>query len=44
MMISYQNPYDNNDIDNNRINLEIKFSLLSNPYLGDSVQITVNNN
>jgi len=36
--------YDNNDIDNNRINLEIKFSLISNPNLGESVQITVNNN
>jgi len=36
--------YDNNDIDNNRINLDIKFSLVSNPNLGESVQITVNNN
>jgi phage baseplate assembly protein W len=35
--------YDNNDIDLNRINLELKFSLMSNPDLGDSVQITVNN-
>jgi phage baseplate assembly protein W len=36
--------YDNNDIDNNRINLELKFSLVSNPNLGDSVTINVNNN
>ena len=36
--------YDNNDIDNNRINLEIKFSLISNPNLGESVTINVNNN
>lgn len=35
--------YDNNDIDLNRVNLEIKFSLDSNPNMGDSVQITVNN-
>jgi len=36
--------YDNNDIDNNRINLEVKFSLVSNSNLGESVQITINNN
>jgi len=36
--------YDDNDIDNNRISLDIKFSLISNPNLGESVQITVNNN
>ena len=36
--------YDDNDIDNNRIGLDIKFSLISNPNLGESVQITVNNN
>ncbi len=35
--------YDDKDIDNNKINLEIKFSLVSNPNLGESVQITVNN-
>lgn len=35
--------YDNNDIDLNKVNLEIKFSLKSNPDMGDSVQITVNN-
>lgn len=35
--------YDDNDIDTNKINLEIKFSLASNPNLGESVQITVNN-
>ena len=36
--------YDDNDIDNNRIGLDIKFSLISNPNLGESVQINVNNN
>ena len=36
--------YDDNDIDNNRINLEVKFSLVSNPNLGESVTINVNNN
>jgi phage baseplate assembly protein W len=36
--------YDDNDIDNNKIGLDIKFSLISNPNLGESVQITVNNN
>jgi len=36
--------YDDNDIDNNRINLELKFSLVSNPNLGESVTINVNNN
>ena len=36
--------YDDSDIDNNTINLELKFSLVSNPNLGESVQITVNNN
>jgi len=36
--------YDNTDIDNNRINLELKFSLISNPNLGESVTINVNNN
>ena len=35
--------YDNNDIDNHRIGLDIKFSLVSNPKLGESVQINVNN-
>jgi hypothetical protein len=30
--------------DNNRINLEVKFSLVSNSNLGESVQITINNN
>jgi phage baseplate assembly protein W len=35
--------YDENDIDNNRISLDIKFSLLSNRNLSESVQITVNN-
>jgi phage baseplate assembly protein W len=35
--------YDENDIDNNRISLDIKFSLLSNRNLSESIQITVNN-
>jgi len=35
--------YDTNDIDSHTINLDIKFSLASNPNLGESVQITVNN-
>mgnify|MGYP000461761221 CR=1 FL=1 len=35
--------YDSNDIDNNRISLDIKFSLKNNPNLLESVQINVNN-
>jgi phage baseplate assembly protein W len=35
--------YDENDIDNHKIALDIKFSLISNPNLGESVQINVNN-
>ena len=35
--------YDSNDIDNHTINLDIKFSLVSNRNLGESVQINVNN-
>lgn len=35
--------YDNNDIDRHAINLQISFSLTSNPNLTDSVQLTVNN-
>ena len=35
--------YDNNDIDNNRIALDIKFSLISNPNLTERIQINVNN-
>lgn len=35
--------YDENDIDNNSIALDIKFSLKSNPNLLESVQINVNN-
>lgn len=35
--------YDDNDTDNNRIALDIKFSLTSNPNLMESVQINVNN-
>lgn len=35
--------YDNTDIDNNKINLEVKFSLVSNPNLSESVNITINN-
>ena len=33
--------YDNSDIDNNRITLEIKFSLASNRNIGSSLQVTV---
>ncbi len=35
--------YDDNDIDNNRITLDIKFSLTNNPNLSESVTINVNN-
>jgi len=35
--------YDENDIDNHTISLDIKFSLVSNANLSESVQITVNN-
>jgi len=35
--------YDNNDIDNNRITLDIKFSLISNPNLTETIQVNVNN-
>lgn len=35
--------YDNIDIDNNKIFLDIKFSLTSNPNLSDTLQINVNN-
>ena len=35
--------YDDNDVDNYKISLDIKFSLVSNPNLGESVQINVNN-
>jgi phage baseplate assembly protein W len=33
--------YDDNDIDTNRVALDIKFSLASNPALSESVQINV---
>ena len=33
--------YDENDIDTNRIALDIKFSLISNPALSESIQINV---
>lgn len=35
--------YDENDIDNNRIALDIKFSLASNANLSETIQINVNN-
>ena len=35
--------YNNNDIDNNKIFLDIKFSLTSNRNLSDTLQINVNN-
>jgi phage baseplate assembly protein W len=33
--------YDDNDIDANRVSLDIKFSLVSNPTLSESIQINV---
>jgi phage baseplate assembly protein W len=35
--------YDDNDIDTNRISLDIQFALSSNPNLTESVQININN-
>jgi phage baseplate assembly protein W len=35
--------YDDNDIDTNRILLDIQFSLASNPNLTESVQVNINN-
>ena len=35
--------YDDVDIDNNKLFLDIKFSLTSNPNLSDTLQINVNN-
>lgn len=35
--------YDDNDIDTNRISLDIQFALSSNPNLTESVQIDINN-
>jgi len=35
--------YDENDIDNNKISFDIKFSLKSNPNISDWVQIGPNN-
>jgi phage baseplate assembly protein W len=35
--------YDNNDIDTNSINLEILFSLKSNPQLTDTIKIDIKN-
>ncbi len=35
--------YDDIDIDNNKLFLDIKFSLTSNPNLSDTLQINVNN-
>lgn len=33
--------YDENDIDTNRVSLDIKFSLISNPSLSEAIQINV---
>jgi phage baseplate assembly protein W len=33
--------YDDNDIDTNRVSLDVKFSLASNPALSESIQINV---
>lgn len=35
--------YDDNDIDTNRISLDIQFALASNPNLTESVEIIINN-
>ena len=35
--------YDDNDIDTNRISLDIQFALASNPNLTESIQININN-
>lgn len=35
--------YDENDIDSNKINLEVKFSLKSNPSLTESINVNINN-
>ncbi len=35
--------YDDNDIDTNKISLDIQFALASNPNLTESVQININN-
>jgi hypothetical protein len=35
--------YDDNDIDNNKIVLDIKFSLSSNRNLSETIEINVNN-
>lgn len=34
--------YNDNDIDNNKLNLELQFSLISNPNIRDSVTVNVN--
>lgn len=35
--------YDENDIDSNKINVEVKFSLKSNPSLSESINVNINN-
>lgn len=35
--------YDENDIDSNKINVDIKFSLKSNPSITESISININN-
>ncbi len=35
--------YDENDIDSNKINVDIKFSLKSNPTITESINININN-
>lgn len=35
--------YDENDIDSNKINVEVKFSLKSNPTITESISININN-
>lgn len=35
-------PYDDNDIDNNRINISIKFSLRINPNITETIDVKIN--
>lgn len=35
-------PFDDNDIDNNKINVSIKFSLRLNPNISETIEVTIN--
>lgn len=35
-------PFDDNDIDNNKINVSIKFSLRLNPNISETIDVTIN--